>query len=84
MKTAKKTQFEDIRFHLRLIRQEELRKLTGFKSQGFISQLLNKKRSNPNSKRSKKETRTILRNAIVEYHKMYGIPIEYVPMKYSD
>lgn len=84
MKTPKKIQFEDIRFHKGLIRQEELRKLTGFKSQGFISQLLNKKRSNPKSKRSKKETRTILRNAIVEYHKVMGIPLEFVPMQYND
>lgn len=81
---VKKIQFEDILFDEDLIRQEDLRKITGFKSQGYISQLLSKKRSNPKSKRSKKSTRTILRNAIIEYHKLKGIPIEFVSMQYTD
>lgn len=81
MLTVKKIQFEDVLFDEDLIRQEDLRKLTPFKSQGHISQLLNNKRSNPKSKRSKKESRRILRDAIIKYHKIKGIPIEFAPTK---
>ena len=76
-----KTQFEDLLFDEDLIRQEDLRKLTGFKSQGHISQLLRNKRSNPRSKRSKKESRKKLRDAIIEYHRIKGIPLEFAPSK---